>query len=302
MRFMMTNRRGFTMVELLVAMFMLAAVGGATYALLVSTQRASRRQVEKSNLQDNVRAGMLILPAELREVGYSGAEPDLLEIEVDRIQFRAMRGVGFACQSSGTEVRVRKPILGYGRDPKVTDDILHFVEGEENMAADDVWRNLGLLDVDLTSTCPDNTPAIKLTLAPGGATPDDLVDFAGDLAPPSKVKPEAPVRFYEVMEMGLHPVDGRSWLGAKSVSATELAYQPVLGPLADGTGLEFTYYNATGAEVPVTTDKNTILTIRTIVVALQGRSDESIYIGVGGPKIDELNLKTRVALRNTLRP
>ena len=64
----MTDRRGFTMVELMVALVLTLMVGGVTYALLVNSQRVSRSQTEHVGMQDNVRSGALIVASELRDI------------------------------------------------------------------------------------------------------------------------------------------------------------------------------------------------------------------------------------------
>src|SRR5215203_670370 len=122
---MMHTRRGFTMVELLVAMIMLAVVGVAMYSLIVNSQRITRRQVERSDLQSDVRAGALILPAELREIGYDATGTDLREIGTNRIRFRAMRGVGITCGVTADYVYLVTPIFGDAeRVIKTTDTLL----------------------------------------------------------------------------------------------------------------------------------------------------------------------------------
>src|SRR5205814_7630602 len=106
----MTDRRGFTMVELMVALVLTLMVGGVTYGLLVNNQRVSRSQTEHVGMQDNVRSGALIVATELREVGYDsvpaaaptlGPVPatnsDLILMQSGKLQYRAWRGIGFTC-------------------------------------------------------------------------------------------------------------------------------------------------------------------------------------------------------------
>ena len=44
----MTTRRGFTLVELLIGLILLMAVGAVNYQLLVNTQRVTRSQGQRS--------------------------------------------------------------------------------------------------------------------------------------------------------------------------------------------------------------------------------------------------------------
>src|SRR4051812_8482372 len=113
----MTGRRGFTLVELLVSMVLLVIVAGGIYRLLNATQRISRAQAERVDMQSNMRAGALILAAELRAVAYDtnpGAAvstvntdvPDILKAYPDSIQFRAIRGTGVICQFTSSSITI----------------------------------------------------------------------------------------------------------------------------------------------------------------------------------------------------
>jgi len=105
-----------------------------------------------------------------------------------------------------------------------------------------------------------------------------------------------PVRLYEVMELALHQADGKSWLGARSISGGE-AIQPVLGPLAEENGLQFDYLDAAGA---ATADRSAIKSIRVTIRAL---SEGPVHAGLDGrlTQVQE-ELVTQVALRNSFRP
>ncbi|HEX6105720.1 MAG TPA: type II secretion system protein, partial [Gemmatimonadales bacterium] len=64
----MRQHRGFTLVEILIALVIMGLVTGALFQLLTNTQRLSRAQAEQVDLQANVRAGSLVVPNELREL------------------------------------------------------------------------------------------------------------------------------------------------------------------------------------------------------------------------------------------
>ena len=64
----MTQRRGFTLIEVLLALVIMGIVTGALYRLLNTNQRLSLAQAEQVNLQSNVRTGSLVVPNELREL------------------------------------------------------------------------------------------------------------------------------------------------------------------------------------------------------------------------------------------
>ena len=107
----MRARHGFTLVELLVVMVLFLIVSGATFSLLTNTQRVSRAQAERTDMQTNMRAGALIVPAELRTIGYDRdvtgtgnaagtVMSDILGMAADSIAFRAVRSSGIICNTA----------------------------------------------------------------------------------------------------------------------------------------------------------------------------------------------------------
>src|SRR5207247_11402494 len=83
------GRRGFTMVELLVALVLLGIVSAALYRVLVNNQRLYMAQTQRIDLSQNIRAAGSILPAEFRELDAS--EGDITAMSATSITIRAMR-------------------------------------------------------------------------------------------------------------------------------------------------------------------------------------------------------------------
>ncbi len=286
----MANRRGFTLAEIMIAMTLMLIVGGAAFKLLVTTQRLSRSQAEQASLQSNVRMGSLVVLNDLRElntvVGGSADRNDILTIAANDITYRAMRGIGFICQApTATQIRIARGSFSGFRDPQVggRDSLYVFVDGDQDTEADDTWLPVAITGVSTATACPGALGAgITLT------TPNT----AGLVGIPVGT----PIHIYEVMELKLHVADGKSWLGARSISAGE-AIQPVLGPLVDGNGFQLEYLNAAGA---ITADRTAIKSIR---ITIRGISDGAVNPGVeGSPTYVQDSLVTQVALRNSFRP
>ncbi|HEV8177796.1 MAG TPA: prepilin-type N-terminal cleavage/methylation domain-containing protein [Gemmatimonadales bacterium] len=286
----MTNRRGFTLIEIMISLTIMLIAMGAVSKLMLSTQRLSRGQAERTTLQSNVRIGSLMILNDLRELntvtGGLAGQNDILAIAATDITYRGMRGVGFLCQAAtATQLRVNRSSFSGYRDPlAVRDGLYAFIEGPDpDSETDDSWLPVAITAVSTTTACPGTIGAGITLTTPNTAA---LVGLTAG----------TPIRFYEVMQVKLHQADGKSWLGARSVSAGE-AIQPVLGPLADGNGLLLEYFTAAAA---VTTDPKAIKSIR---VTLRGISDGAINAGIAGsPTNVQEELVSQVALRNALRP
>ena len=285
----MSNRRGFTLIEIMIALTLMLILMGAVYKLILSSQRLSRAQTERMSLQSNVRIGSLMVLSDLRELntvtGGSVAENDILAIAASDITYRGMRGSGYICQGpTATQVRISRTSFSGYRDPVATRDSLYvFLEGNPDTETDDAWLPVAITAVSTAAACPGAIGAGITLTTPNTAA---LVGLSTG----------TPVRFFEVMELKLHQADGKSWLGARSVSAGE-AIQPVLGPLSDNDGFLLTYLNAAGA---VTADRTAI---KSIQVTLRGISDGAVNAGIeGSPTRVQEELVSQIALRNSFRP
>jgi hypothetical protein len=195
-----------------------------------------------------------------------------------------MRGIGFVCQTpTATEIRVARSSYSAYRDPAAgRDGVYIFIDGNPDIATDDVWLPLGVTGVTAASSCGG---AIALTVTPSTTAL-------------TAVPVGTPVRIYETMQLQLYSSGGKNWLGARSVSAGETSMQPVLGPLT-ANGLAFEYLDAGGA---ATTDPTAIKSIR---VTIRGVTDQNINLGDGSSgalaSVQD-SLVTQVVLRNAFRP
>jgi prepilin-type N-terminal cleavage/methylation domain-containing protein len=283
----MPQRRGFTLIEVLLALVIMGVVTGAIYRLLNSSQRLSLAQAEQVSLQSNVRTGSLVVPNELRElntvVGGSLEQNDIiLPLADDAITYRAMRGLGFVCQAPvAGELRILQSTWTGLRDPAGDrDGVYLFNDQDVDDDGDDGW-----LPVDITGvTASDCGGALAFRLATA-----DVI--------PASVKIYTPVRLYEVMELKLYSdADGEWWLGARSVSAGEVDLQPVLGPLT-AEGFKLAYLDSNGDETAVEKD------IKSIRVTVRGLTEDAVRQGGSGAMgHPEDVLVTQVLLRNSIRP
>lgn len=296
----MTARRGgFTLVELLVVLVIIALMSVVVGRVMVSGLRVSQAQMVQADLQSNVRTGTMVVPIELREIGYdSNITTNLVTSDIEvmtatELQFRAMRGIGITCGTPTlTEFRVRKPIMSY-RAPRMNDGFLLYVENDPNTARDDQWIPLTVTNINYNSICGADS-AIAITVQVPQVAPG--VDLAL-----SQIFVGGPIRLFERMRFGpFVDVDGQTWLGARSISLGEGAYRAVAGPLDPANGVAFRYLDRTGAFLdPVTANP---ADVRVVDFTLLGLSTEAVSLaGSSDRRTRTMTGQTRVALRNTLR-
>jgi hypothetical protein len=274
---------GFTLVEVMLSVLTTALVSSAVYSLLVTTQRLTRLQSERTSLQSNVRTGSLVVLEELGELSTVEGGPedqnDIVALGASSITYRAMRGLGFICQAlSATTVRLARGSFSGHRDPQPgRDEAYVFVSGNPDAQVKDSWRAARIVSVSTATGCPGGLGA-GITLTLSGDAPAEI--------------PEAgtPVRIAELMELRLYQSEGQSWLGARSVSTGE-AIQPLVGPLA-AHGFQLEYLSAAGT---ATADRTRIKSIRATLRGTTGGSGT----GRNAPVVEEL--VTQVTLRNSVQ-
>jgi len=303
----MTARRGFTLVELTVALVLGLMIGGLVHRMLLHGQRLARAQAEWIALQENVRVAALVLAGELGGVGSDEITPeasaalgypaavrsDLLAVEPGAVTYLAGRGAGRVCGvASGPlpEIMIAASSWESLRAPRATDSLLVFAESNPATGADDAWIHLGIVAAG-AGTCPGGEAGIAVRVA----APAPL-----DPAALARLTPGSPARLAEVMQMRYYESGGKSWFGMRSVSTGE-AITPVSGPLADSSagvrGLTLVYRDA--ADAPTSDPAG----VRSVEIALIGVTDQPVYgRDTRRPLVDSFALTTRVALRNALRP
>lgn len=278
----MIRSRGFTLVEMMVALVVLSIVGTAAFRMLNVQRRASDAQTEQTILQSSIRNGTLIARSELQGIAVSTGSSDLVAVSDTAVTYRAMRTLSAACLVSATEVRIRVDLTFGTRPIQAGRDAMYlFVENDPTISSDNEWITLPINTVTNGSSCgPD--PAIAL----------GTIDIT-TLTPLSDIELDAPVRTFEVMEMLMFTQAGENWLGLHSVSAGD-APEPVVGPLAPG-GMTLTYLDAAGNSTLLP------LQVRTIQLTLRGISDRVVHTGQTTSQVAALqdSLTSVIQLRNS---
>jgi prepilin-type N-terminal cleavage/methylation domain-containing protein len=287
---MIRSRRGFTLVELLVAMVLFAMVGLSLVQTMVVVQRTTRTQSEQTAMQGSLRAGLQLAITELEELSpnaiVDAGGPDFSpgNMGVTSFQYRAMRILSQTCDvftANSVTIRAAGPLFsGFRRPVAGRDSMLIFVDIDPDQSADDRW------------TPADITGVTDVTCAGGGA--GFTLTTTTALTPGNFFVP-GPVRMFETMQLGVVSQDGRNWLGLRSVSAGDGTLTPLAGPLASsGQPVTFFYRNETNGTAGAPTD------VRSIVIVLAGESDRSANAGGNStPGLLADTVTVRVQLRNT---
>jgi len=287
------KRRGFTLVELLVALVLMGIVTAAIYRVLVNNQRTYQSQTQRIDLQQNIRAAATILPAEFREL--NAFDGDIKAMGPDSIMIRAMRQFGVLCTVpvltggvvTGKFLVLRDEITMGSRAFQVGDSILVFDEGSEDSRNDDAWA-VGRVALPAPSAlaCPDGRAGTKVNV--------DFAAFGAPLVNAANAIPVgAAVRGFEVVTYKIYQAaDGLWYLGLITPGNV---VQPLVGPLVGNTGLRFNYFNGAGAVAAVPTS------VAQIEIIVRGRTAQAIQLPSGGQVTPVDSVVTRVALRNNRR-
>jgi prepilin-type N-terminal cleavage/methylation domain-containing protein len=282
------RRRGFTLVELLIALVLTVAVGAAIVKVLATNQRHSSALVQRAALQDNARAIAAILPAELREL--NAADGDITAMAATSISIRAPRQLAFICNPpvlgaglAGLTMTVRSQPFFRVRDFAVNDSAFIFYEGREDNRDDDGWSRARITAV-AANNCPDGRPGIRLTI--------NLALVGGQINGVGRITTGSPVR-------GFEPVTYRSWLAGDGnyylALQTAAGTEPLVGPLTGNAGLSLAFFDGAGAVTAVPAS------VREIELRARLTSPRAHYVSSTevGTVVD--SIVTRVSLRNNPR-
>ena len=273
-------RRGFTLVEIMVSLVLMVLVAVLGLRLFLLQHWTGVAQGETAAVQAALRAGSLFLTTELRELGGSPGDPDILVFSPESLTYRAMRGTGVTCARAPGSVLVDAASFRGYRSVQTSRDsaMLHF-EGRMDLSSDDRWIHLPVQSIG-TSTCA------------GGAALQFTTTLDTTLFPLPRFAPLAPIRTFEIMQIKLYQSGGEYWLGARSVSAGE-TIQPLIGPLTS-RGLALSYRDSAGATTTVAGN------IRSIGITLRALSSIATRKGGGAgvPARITDSLVTTVSLRN----
>jgi prepilin-type N-terminal cleavage/methylation domain-containing protein len=279
---------GYTLIELLVAIVIFGLVAGGVMNAIISAQRSSIAQSQRIDLQQNLRAAAVVLPAELRSL--DAVDGDIQAMAANSITIRAMRQLAIICTPpvmgaalTGRLITVRTPLYSSARNFQAGDSVLIWYEGDAMARSDDGWL-LGRVTAVAAQNCTDGTAGQRLTT-------DIQAPVLPKLNKIGAIPNGAPLRGFEIVTYSAGvAADGRWYLNLQDTNGTT----PLLGPLNGSAGLAFTYYNAAGAVTAVPTQ------VAQIGLTVRGQTVDRINKGAtSGFAAD--SLVTTVTLRNNPR-
>jgi len=301
MRSLSMSRRGFTMIELLVALVLLGLVSTAIYRVLVNNQRLYMAQTQRIDLSQNIRAANTILSSEFREL--DAFDGDIAAMTATSIDIRAMRWLSFICVAPalngvnvGNQMIIRGNAVGtpmfFGSRfvNETTDSLLIYLDGNQTTRTDDYFVPGRIAATPGNQQCP----AVGAVAAQPGTRIVFDGNFIAGTNVPGAITAGAPVRGFERARYALYqPAGDTSWyLGFQPSGQT---MQPLIGPLLTN-GLTFSYFNAAGAVTAVRTQ------VARIDVTVRARSVNRVRSGGQAPMraiVDSITFS--VALRNNRR-
>lgn len=259
---MTRDRKGFTLVELLVVAVLGSLVVLAALQVLITNQRTYTAQNAVINGQQATRVALDVLSNELREVSPAGG--DILMMSQDSLRVRLMRKFSVVCATDYSGIGLGNfalTVLNFpGRQFAANDSVFIFADNDEGRESDDVWIKTSIGQV-AASTCPqDGAAATELRF--GGLAALFMTDSVGL---------GAPVRSFDQYTFGMTTYGGDPYLGRRQRAA---AWVPIAGPLQASNALEFVYRDALGAITSTPTD------VRQIVARVRSGSGVVNSIGV----------------------
>jgi Tfp pilus assembly protein PilW len=235
------NRRGFTIIELIVAFVVGLIVLGGVVQMMIVQGRGYRKQREQVDVRETVREAGALLSWDLRQAAVGGSSFQVMG--ANNVALRSPRGLGTICGKAPAVGPLQPARYGLWKtagtiQATVDDTALVYQIGKGG------WNKLKITAVGTPAAM--GVPNCAWT---GGRAPDLVVEFAVTTATDtSYIRVGAPFRNFRRVEYAEYQSNGRWWLGRKvgNAASYEQLTGPLLAPAANG-GLAFTYYDTLGA-------------------------------------------------------
>jgi prepilin-type N-terminal cleavage/methylation domain-containing protein len=313
------RRAGFTLVELMAVMLLLGFVGAAILSVMMRQQRFYRAARDLIDTRQQIRQAVAMLPADLR--GISSVGGDIYVMTDSSVEFRSTFGTATVCNpnitvSKAPGISVAPLTLAKGnvftswsQTPVAGDSMFVYDDGaSSNTSSDDIWQRYQISNV-LTQT--DGTKSDGCLTTTGLVQAGDVSKtnpayqlFTNGATPSKTIATGSAVRIFRRVHYSLYrsATDNKWYLGYYDCVTGRTpvcnAIQPIAGPFQayannSTSGLQFTYYDSTGA---VTATKTNVARIS---VVARGQGTQLVTLsGAGTPATFADSLRVEVGLRN----
>lgn len=285
---MSATRPGASLIELVVVIVLLAAVGSTTMGVVIHQERFYRAQADAIDARATVRDAASVLQSELRAL--TASDGDLYAIAPGTVEFRTTLAQSAVCTISLSRREITippehlasgAPLTWIGTQPESGDTLL--VLASDSTLANRWDRHALTSAPSRTGTCPVSS-GLTTTAADAGAALTLTVSPALD----SAIAPGTLVRIVRRARYELYRAsDSRWYLGYLDCLASRATpcnvVQPVSGPFAPA-GIQLAYLDASGAPTA-----NPRLVARIDLLAIAERRSSPATLD---------SLATTIALRN----
>lgn len=306
---MTRRRRGVTLPELLVAMFLLSVIGASLIRVFAKQQQAYKDLTLTAAAKRELRLGATVLPAELRSISSSGG--DIVSMSESEMEIRAFIGTSIVCHRTWPNTKsiyippenlANHRLTTFLSRPVKGDLVFLYDDSLSKGSQDDYWAKL---TVDAQ---PSNDPAVCV----GPPYTDAVLDAGKNRARlilsdtlPDSVRLGAAVRFARPVRYKIYQEASGNWyLGMQeSLTGAWQAIEPLAGPYrpftaaGDGVpnGLQFRYYDTLGVRI---TDLTKTKDVGRVDVFLRTNAGTSAITERKGAALQD-SVVMRIAIRNS---
>jgi len=304
---MSAPRRGFTLVELLVTIVVLAVIGTLLATTMLGQQRFFQRAYEMVGVRRELRTAMSLMPTDMR--GVSSVGGDVLGFSATDMTFRATIGASIVCErpvgSSPTQLLLppldlaHNTLTSWSTRPIAGDLLFAFDDGPLAGAEDDAWIPLTVSSVTETTTACAGAPFTDPVADAG--KPRYLVTVAELI--PATVVVGAGLRFTRDVQYALEQSDETErWYLTQSSRVGGAWNSPVVvsGPyeaLTDG-GMQLVYFDSTGPEIVPAGVGAAVGLARVDLTMRAAGLPGSGPVYIGGDVVPRDSIAFRIAIRN----
>lgn len=228
----MSTRRGFTLIELVMALGITGIILAAALSVAVQQQRFYTNAADVAGARGTLTHMELALAAELLPLNASAG--DLLYAGTDSMRARLFQGVYSVCDKSTSPVTLTVKRLTKGGSPTAGDSALVYSQGPTSDFQDDAWEATSVTAVSNVN-CPDGTAGVRLTV------------LGLSIADVNEIPAGAPLRVYSNTTYWFKSRSEGWFLERRTRDGSEVTIAgPLLAPDAANPGLKFTYLDANG--------------------------------------------------------